>query len=209
MRTLFLPLAILVLSACNHAVADTAENVAMPVQAPSGSYANDPAHTSVTWKIGHMGLSNYTARVGDVKIALQFDAANVEKSAVSATINAAAFDTGYPGKDKDFNQEIASDLIMNAARFPTITFRSKAIKLTGPATADITGDLTMMGVTKPVTLAAKYNGSMPSHPFVKVPAIGFSARGVIDRTAFGNTFLADSALSKDVEILIETELLKQ
>ena len=67
----------------------------------------------------------------------------------------------------------------------------------------------MMGVTKPVTLAATYNGSMASHPFVKVPAIGFSAKTVIDRTEFGNTFLSGSALSDKVEIAIETELLKQ
>lgn len=209
MRELILGAAVLTLAACNVAEAQTSPEASKPVEAPSGAYANDPAHTSLHWKIGHMGLSNYTARVSDVTIALQFDAANVEKSSVSATIGAASFDTGYPGKDKDFNAEIASDMIMKAAQFPTITFRSTSVKQTSPTTANISGDLTMMGVTRPVTLAATYNGSMASHPFVKVPAIGFSAKTTIDRTEFGNTFLSGSALSDKVEIVIETELLKQ
>lgn len=209
MRELILGAALLSLAACNVAEAQTSAAATKPVEAPSGAYANDPAHTSLTWKIGHMGLSNYTARVSDVKIAMQFDAANVEKSTVSATINAASFDTGYPGKDKDFNEEIESDMIMKAAQFPTITFKSTSVQQTSPTTANINGDLTMMGVTKPVTLAATYNGSMASHPFVKVPAIGFSAKTTIDRTTFGNTFLSGSALSDNVEIVIETELLKK
>lgn len=209
MRELILGAALLSLAACNVAEAQTSPAATKPVEAPSGTYANDPAHTSLTWKIGHMGLSNYTARMSDVKIALQFDAADVEKSTVSATINAASFDTGYPGKDKDFNAEIASDLIMKASQFPTITFKSKSVQQTSPTTANIMGDLTMMGVTKPVTLSATYNGSMASHPFIKVPAIGFSAKTVIDRTEFGNTFLSGSALADKVEIVIETELLKK
>lgn len=209
MRQLILGFAAVSLAGCNMAEAETGSPVLKPVEAPSGSYVNDPTHTSLTWKIGHMGLSHYTARVSDVKVALQFDAANVENSSVAATINAATFDTGYPAQDKDFDEEIASDLIMNAAAFPTITFQSKSIKQTSPTTANIVGDLTMMGVTKPVTLAATYNGSMASHPFVKVPALGFSAKTVIDRTEFGNTFLSGSALSDKVEIAIEAELLKQ
>lgn len=66
-----------------------------------------------------------------------------------------------------------------------------------------------MGVTRQLTLAATYNGSMASQPFVKVPAIGFSARGQIDRTEFGLDFLSGQGLSDNVDILIETELLKQ
>lgn len=209
MRALILGAALFSLAACNVAEAQTTTETSKPLEAPSGAYANDPAHTSLHWKIGHMGLSNYTARVGDVNIALQFDAGNVEKSTVTATINPASFDTGYPRQDKDFNEEIASELIMNAAKFPAITFRSTSVERTSPTTANINGDLTMMGVTKPVTLSATYNGSMASHPFVKVPAIGFSAKTVIDRTEFGNTFLSGLALSDKVEILIETELLKQ
>lgn len=209
MRDLILAGALLTLAACNVAEAQTGPDQSKPVEAPSGAYANDPAHTSLTWKIGHMGLSNYTARMSDVAIALQFDKDNVEKSSVSATIGATSFDTGYPGKDKDFDAEIASDLIMKAAQFPTITFQSTAVRRTSPTTADITGNLTMMGVTRPVTLSATYNGSMASHPFVKVPAIGFSAKGVIDRTDFGNTFLSGSALGDKVEIAIEAELLKK
>lgn len=209
MRELIVGAALLGLAACHVAEARTDPAATKPIEAPSGVYASDPAHTSLTWKIGHMGLSNYTARMSDVKIALRFDAADVEKSSVSATIGAGSFDTGYPGKDKDFDAEIASDMIMKAAQFPTITFTSTSVKQTSPTTADINGDLTMMGVTRPVTLSATYNGSMATHPFVKVPAIGFSARTVIDRTEFGNTFLAGSALSDKVEIVIETELLKQ
>lgn len=210
MRTLLSLSSALALSACGVVKAQSEAPISVAVEAPSGNYANDPAHTSVHWKIRHLGLSDYTARVSAVAIELDFDAANLENSSVKATIGAASFDTGYPHDDKDFNAEIASSLIMNAQEFPTITFVSKKVTKTSPTTADIAGDLTMMGVTKPVTLVARYHGSTANHPFTKTPALGFAAHTTIDRTEFGNTFLSkEGVLGDEVTITIEAEFIKQ
>lgn len=207
MKHLFLTGALFVAAFATPAAADNRDGTPT-VDAPSGNYVSDPGHTSLHWGIGHMGLSKYTARVNNVDIALNFDASDIENSTVRATIDPSSVDTGFKG-DKDFDAEISSPLIFNVERHPTIEFVSRRITQTGPTTADIVGDLTLLGVTKRVTLNATYNGSMESHPFVKVPAIGFSAIGTFDRTEFGLDFLSGQGLADDVEIVIETELLKQ
>lgn len=210
MRNLLIASAALALAACGAATAQSDAPVSAVVDAPSGAYVNDLAHTSVLWKIRHMGLSDYTSRITGAQIELDFDAQNIEKSRVRATIDASSFDAFYPGTDKDFNEEIESPLIMNAAEFATITFVSTSVVKTSPKTADITGDLTMMGVTKPVTLIATYHGSTSEHPFAKVPAIGFNAHATIDRTEFGNTFLSKEGILGDmVTIQIEAEFIKK
>jgi len=210
MRSFIAPSLALVLAACGAATAQESENPNATVEAPSGSYVNDLAHTSVHWKIHHMGLSDYTSRINDVQIELDFDASDIENSSVRATIDAASFDTFYPRDDKDFNAEIASPLIMNAEEFSTITFESTQVTKTSPTTADIVGDLTMMGITKSVTLIATYHGSTAEHVFAKVPAIGFNAHTTIDRTEFGNTFLVEEGiLGKEVTIQIEAEFIQE
>lgn len=192
----------------NQSGADPLPEVTVSVDAPSGSYVNDATHTSVHWKLNHMGLSAYTAGFSQTSIALEFDADNIENSTVSATIPVSSVDTGYPGMDKSFDEEIASDLIMNAAAYPNIEFTSTKLTQTSPTTADIVGDLTMHGVTKPVTLKATYNGSMAEHPFVKVPAIGFKATTTIDRIDFGIDFLSGMGVGDVVDITIQTEFIK-
>ena len=81
--------------------------------------------------------------------------------------------------------------------------------MTGENTMEVSGDLTLLGVTQPVTLNAELMGSMESHPFVKVPALGFQANGTLDRTSFGQTFLSGVALGDMVEIEIQAEFIKQ
>ena len=177
---------------------------------PSGTYANDPAHTSLIRRIDHMGLSNYTARINGVSILLEFNATELAKSSVSARINPMAVDTAYPHEDKDFNLEIAADeRILNAKVFPEIEFASTRVRQTGPETAIIEGELTLLGVTRHIELAAQLNGSKAEHPFAKVPALGVTATTTIDRTDYGLTFLSGSLLGDSVEIIVQAEFLKQ
>jgi len=180
---------------------------ASPV-APAGVYQNDPAHTRLLWRIGHMGLSNYTARVNDVAMTLDFDPDNLEGVRLEATIDPRSVDTAFPG-EKDFEDEISSPLILNAGAFPTIRFTTTSVRPTGARTAEVTGDLTLHGVTKPVTLEAVYNGSLETHPFAKVPAIGFTATTTIDRTDFGIDFLSGKGLADQVDIEVQAEFLRQ
>ena len=179
------------------------------LEAPSGSYVNDPGHTRFLWRIEHLGLTNYTARINDVNIQLEFDANDVASSSVTAVIDPNSVDTGYVGEE-DFDAKISTDEnILNVAAHPTIEFTSSTIVKTGPKTIAVTGDLTLLGVTRPVTLDVVFSGSTAEHPFVKVPALGFAATATVDRTEFGLDFLSGSGLGDQLEIEIHAEFIRQ
>lgn len=186
----------------------TVPAVAQTVEAPSGAYALDKTHASITWRVKHLGMSNYTARFTDFDIDLTLDVDAPANSTVSATIDPKSVRTDFPG-EKDFDGEIANDArFLNADQHAEITFTSTAIEVTGDNTAKITGDLSMAGATQEVVLDATLNGSMAEHPFAKKPAVGFSATGELDRTAFGIEFLAPFVVAPTVEFMIEAEFVK-
>jgi polyisoprenoid-binding protein YceI len=175
--------------------------------APSGTYKMDPTHASLVWKVNHFGLSNYTARFTKFDVKLQLDVDHIEKSSVTATIDAASVKTDYPGK-ADFDGEIANtDNFLQSATFPTIEFVSRSIEKTGEKTALIHGDVTILGIRKPVTLKATLNGMMAAHPYAKVPAVGFHAEGFIQRSAFGIDYLIPY-VGDDISFVIEAEFIK-
>ena len=181
----------------------------MTLDLPSGRYVSDPAHTSVTWKLSHFGLSYYTARFTKIDATVELDAADVAKSTLAVTIDANSVKTDFPFPDKvDFNAEIGGDdKFLNGKAFPEIKFVSTAIVPTGPRTAKITGNLTLRGVTKPMTLDATLNGAMASHPMLKIPIFGVSATGTVKRSDFGMTY-GDGVLGNEVKLLIEAEFRK-
>lgn len=179
--------------------------VAVPV--PAGVYQLDKTHANVLFQVVHAGLAPYTARFDRLDGALTLDPANPENSSVTATIEAGSVNTNYPGT-KDFNGEISfNEKFLNANAFPDITFTSTAVELTSPNTAEITGDLTMLGVTKPITLDAELTGALEKHPFAKgKPAIGFTAEGVLDRTEWGFTNLSNTMPGLDGAAIVGTEV---
>lgn len=169
---------------------------------PSGEYALDLSHASVVWKLSHAGFSTYLARFADFDIKLNLDAEEFSKSAVEVDIKVASVQTAFP-TGPSFDEKIA-DSILNAGEHPSILFKSTSVSaLTGQAFT-IQGDMTMNGQTHPVTLNATLNKSVLSHPFKKVPAIGFSAVTTIDRTAWGVDKYAPT-IGADVTIEIEAE----
>ncbi|MEO1329488.1 MAG: YceI family protein [Pseudomonadota bacterium] len=188
---------------------------AQSADAPSGAYNLDPTHASVVFKVAHLGLSDYTARFTKFDIALNLDAENPANSTVTATIDPSSVETEYPGAT-DFNGEIANDAkFLNAGQFPEITFTSTSVEPTGDNTAKVTGDLSMLGATQPVTLDVVLNGALANHPFAKKPAVGFTATGEFDRTVWGmahltNTLGADgpAIVSPTVSFEIQAEFIK-
>jgi polyisoprenoid-binding protein YceI len=173
---------------------------------PAATYKIDPTHASLTWRVLHMGLANYTARFTKLDATLTFDPAKPEAAKLTATIDPASIKTDYPFPEKENFDKV---LFENAKWFngnvaKSITFTSTAVKMTGAKTADVTGDLTLLGVTKPVTLKATFNGGMVSHPFAKKPAVGFSATGTVKRSEFGMTN-AIPIVADDVNLVIEAE----
>lgn len=185
-----------------------AQDLPKPV---AGDYTLDLGHTRLLFKVSHLGFSTYIAPFTDLTASLKFDPANPAAMQVQATIQAASVETHYPDPAVDFNAVITGAEFLDAPQFPEITFTSTAVTLTGDNTADVTGDLTLHGVTKPITLAVIYNGGWGSMPMDPAGArIGFSATGELNRSDFGIGFGIPApgttmGVSDRVEIELEAE----
>jgi len=186
-----------------------------PADAPAGEYTMDPAHSSVNFRISHLGLSNYTARFTKLDGKLAFDPANPAAQSVTATIDAGSLQTNYPDpKALDFDSQIETEFLQ-AGSFPQISFKSTKVEPTGPRTAKVTGDLTLHGVTRPVTLEATFNGGYKAGAMDPMGArIGFSAKGSFKRSDFGlKTGLpapgTTMGVGDEIEVAIESEFTKK
>lgn len=172
--------------------------------APAGAYVLDEAHASITWRVWHLnGLSRYVARFDRFEAALDFDPANPAASRIEAVIDPRSVSTG----DAEFDRLIAtSGGLLDADDHPEIRFVSTSVEVTGDNQARVTGDLTFRGVTRPVTLEATYNGG--AYDLLRrANAVGFSARGSINRSDFGAGRYEAFGVSDEVELLIEAEFL--
>ncbi|MCW1935565.1 YceI family protein [Pseudomonas sp. MDMC_285] len=125
-------------------------------QAMAADYAIDKQgqHAFVNFKISHLGYSWLYGTFKDFDGTFSFDAANPEASKVNVTLKTASVDTNHAERDK----HIRSADFLNASKHATATFESTSVKSTGEGTADVTGNLTLNGVTKPVVIAAKFIG---------------------------------------------------
>ncbi|WP_421936009.1 YceI family protein [Phenylobacterium sp.] len=188
----------------------TAMGAQAPSDAPAGQYKMDLSHTSVNFRISHMGLSFYTARFTRMDGVLHFNPANPAAQSVSATIDVRSFQTNYPDPQQlDFDTKIENDFL-GATAHPQITFKSTKVEPTGPRTARVTGDLTLKGVTKPVVLETTYNGGYKPSAMDPGSRVGFSAHGKFKRSDFGLTAGLPApgttlGVGDEIEVIIETE----
>jgi polyisoprenoid-binding protein YceI len=144
-------------------------------------YALDPAHTFVVFKITDLGYAHVVGWFTAVAGELTFDPADVTKSALNVTIKTASVDTHFAQRNKD----LMSPDFLNVAEFPEMTFKSTSIEKTGDKTGKVTGELTLIGVTKPVILDVTFT-KVASNPFHNnTPTAGFEAHTVIKRSDFG------------------------
>jgi polyisoprenoid-binding protein YceI len=174
-----------------------------PSWAAADHYKFDPAHTQVIFSIEHMGLSHPFGRFDKTEGGYTFDPADVEHSAVDATIDINSIDMG---SDK-WNEHLKGKDFFNAEKFPTMTFKSTKIEKTGEKTGKLTGDLTLLGVTKPVTLDVTYFKTAP-HPMNKNMMSGFTATGTLKRSDFGmNAYLP--MVGDEVQMQINVEGIRQ
>lgn len=176
---------------------------------PSGKYELDLSHASLLWKVKHLGLSMYTARFIDFDAEVMLDADTFEDSALSVTIEADSVTTDYPYLERvDWDEELATgEKFLNAGKYPQITFTSTQIEAMDETTGKITGDLTFLGQTHPVTLDVTFFGAMEAHPRSKKPMMGFSATGSFERSKFGMGHLIP-IVGDTVELVIQTEFSK-
>jgi len=183
-----LPLPLIALAATAPLLAQSAPQVPGQVDATrviAGTYTADPAHSLIAWEVNHFGFSEYIGLFGDVAGTLTLDPANLSAASVDVTIPVARVTTASsgltdhllrPGKDGAkpdfFGPEPAE------ARFV-----STSVDATGPS-ATIDGNLTLNGITRPVTLAAEFTGA-GNNPYNKKLTVGFSATTTIKRSDFG------------------------
>lgn len=184
------------------AMAPTAFNV------PAGDYALDKAHAHLSFRVDHLGFSNYTAQFKRFDAQLKFDPENLAASSVTATIDPRSLD--LPTPPAGFVDTLLGAQWLDAKQFPQMTFRSTRVERIAANKARVTGDFTLHGVTQPVTFDATFNGGYAGHPMDPNARIGFSARGALNRSAFGIAFGipepgSKMGVSDAVEFLIEAE----
>ena len=179
--------------------------------APSGRYTLDKTHASLLFRVSHMGFSNYTARFKRFDATLDLDTQTPVNSKLEVTVDATSLETDFPDPTLDFNAQLQNAEWLDTAKYPTIVFRSTAIGLTGSNTAVVTGDFTLHGVTRPLTLNVTFNGGYPGLAELDPNGrVGFSGRAVLKRSEFGiATGIpapgSNLGVSDEVEVIIEAE----
>ena len=161
-------------------------------------YILDPGHSYVLWHISHFGFSHPSGKwmaTGEIL----FDDKDVSQSQVKAVMDLATVQTGIAKLD----EHLKTADFFDVAKYPKATFTSTKIVKTGEHTADITGDLNLHGVTKPVTLAVTLNKQGVS-PITNKPTMGFTATTTLNRTEFGIDKYSPS-LGNEIKIEIEAE----
>jgi polyisoprenoid-binding protein YceI len=168
--------------------------VAAPV-----TYKIDPGHTMVLFSWNHFGFSNPTANLGQADGTIVYDEAAPTKATVEVTLPLAGLDSFVPKLD----EHLKSADFLDAAKYPNVTFKSTKVATAGKGKLKVTGDLTVHGVTKPVTLDVTLNKAGP-HPMMKVQSIGFDATATIKRSDFGVGAYVPN-VSDEIKIQITTE----
>jgi len=167
---------------------------------PSGEYNLDDHHGYIIYTYSHLGFSNPRISFDNFDVSLDLDSAKPENSTVSVIIDA----TSVNSHVEDFNGHLNGENFFDTKKYPTITFTSTAIASTGNSTFDVTGDLTIRGISKSVVLATTINKAA-NHPMSGQPTIGVSASATVSRSAFGMD-RAVPAISDEVTIQIDVEL---
>lgn len=170
--------------------------------AQGNSWKIDPAHSAAQFSVRHMGISTVRGDFTKLSGSADYDPANPTKASVEATIETASIDTRVEMRDND----LRSPNWFDAAKYPTITFKSKSVTTAGPGKLSIVGDLTIHGVTKQVTLAV----DGPSQP-VNDPRgnqkVGASATTTVKRTDFG-VGSSNPMVGDDITITLDVELVR-
>ncbi len=172
-----------------------------------GIWQLDPYHTQVEFSAKHLGMMTVRGLFTEVTTTATIDPDHPEESAVEATIQTASIRTNNEARDND----LRSSNFLETDKFPVITFKSSKVEASGPDRYALTGDLTIKGTTRPVTLRVTRYGEF-SDPMMG-HRIAYGATAQIDRKDFGLTFnmMLDGrwVVSDEIRITIEGELVEQ
>ena len=166
------------------------------------TFAIDPAHTAPRFEYSHFGYSNQLHRFDATSGKIVLDRV-AHSASVEVTIDTTSVNTGLAL----FNGHIQGEDFFDTAKYPTITFKSSKVRFEGDKPVAVDGDLTIKGVTRPVTLTVTAFQAMP-HPILKKDAIGANATAKIKRSDFNMGKYAPS-VSDEVNLSIAVEAIKE
>jgi polyisoprenoid-binding protein YceI len=171
------------------------------------SWQLDPMHTQVEFAVKHFGMMTVRGRFNEVSVSGTVDPDNPAATALDISIAVVSLNTHNAQRDND----LRGSMFLELDTYPTITFHSTKLAQTAPDRYELTGDLTIKGTTRPVTLRVQRYGELRDE--MMGHRMAYSAEGEINRRDFGMTFdmLADGRLvvGNEVKIAIEVELVEQ
>ena len=174
-----------------------------PMTAIAGeAYVLDPSHSQIVFSYNHLGFSTTYGMFSGFEGQIDWDKEAPENSSVSVSMPVKSMFTGWEKRDA----HLMSADFFGAEDGDMVTFTSTAIEVTGETTANITGDLSVNGVTKPVVLAASLN-TAADHPMAKKPWAGFDATATLSRTDFGLGAFAPF-VGDEINVMISIEASK-
>ena len=169
-----------------------------PARAATTTWTIDPNHSAAQFSVRHLMVSNVRGEFGKMSGTIVFDDQDPAHTTVEATIDATSIDTRVSARDDD----LKSDSFFDVAKYPTITFKSAQVRSAGPNKYSVAGNLTMHGVTKPVTL--EVNVTPPIKDKNGNQRRGAEATTKLNRKDFGVNG-ASAAVGDDVQVLIDFE----
>lgn len=176
--------------------------MAATTPAPAGTYKIDPVHSVAYFEIGHMGgISRFMARFNDMAGDLVVDVP--QKSSIKVDIKVDSIDAKHEGLEK----HLKSPDFFNAVQFPTMSFVSTAVTLNPAGVGSVAGNLTLHGVTKPVTFKLKHIGS--GQGMKGEGRVGYVATSTIKRSDFGINYGVPKAATDELDLTINIEAVKQ
>lgn len=183
--------------------------IAAPSFAFAASYEVDSSHSSAGFSVKHLMVSNVRGEFGKVTGTVNVDDKDISKSTVEATIDVSTINTREPKRD----EHLKSPDFFDVAKYPTITFKSTSVKQAGEGKLEVVGNLTMHGVTKPVTLAVEGPAKESKDPWGNIKT-GATATTKLNRKEFGlgwNKALETGGVvvGDEVAVTIDLELNKK
>ena len=166
----------------------------------AGQYTVDPDHASVLWKINHLGFSTFVGRFNDIEASLDFDPENIENSSIKVIINTAGLDINNP----EFAEELRGSNWFDVENFPQAVYRTTSFVESNENSFVFDGELTLLGVTAPVTLNIVFNGGGRNF-LTRKYTLGFSGSANFQRSDFGLSRFTSFGVGDNIELEIHIE----
>ena len=200
-KRLMLAITILSLTACGYLIQPNVKTGV--VNLAPGSYQIDKQHTSVLFKINHMGMSTFVGRFNTIEASLEFNPSHMENAKLSAVINIASLDVN----NKDLEETLRGSSWFDASAYPQASFTTNKVELISDNRAKFSGDLTLHGVTAPIVLDVVFNGG-GDNMLTGRYTLGFTATTQFKRSRFGIDYLIP-AIADEVNVEVFAEFQKQ